>query len=62
MIATDQLIRHLRESIIAGQQLQVLISQIQLVSSSADLYLEDMECNFDYVPDTHITFYNCVVE
>eukprot|EP00957_Ditylum_brightwellii_P003195 243451-Ditylum_brightwellii.AAC.1 len=55
MIATKQLIGHLREKVITGQQLQVLISKVQLVNSSVDLYLKDMVHNFDYVPDTHIT-------
>eukprot|EP00957_Ditylum_brightwellii_P127753 9742821-Ditylum_brightwellii.AAC.1 len=52
MSATEQLIRHLRENVITGQ-LQMLNSQVQLVSGSADLYLKDMD--FDYVPNTHIT-------
>eukprot|EP00957_Ditylum_brightwellii_P158736 12082312-Ditylum_brightwellii.AAC.2 len=55
LIATEQFIGHIQENSMTGQQLQILLSQIQLVSGSATKYLEDMTRNFDYILVTHMT-------
>eukprot|EP00957_Ditylum_brightwellii_P001226 96042-Ditylum_brightwellii.AAC.2 len=50
----EQFIGHLQENILAGQQLQILLNQVKLVSGSACLYLEDVDRDFDYVPSIQL--------
>eukprot|EP00957_Ditylum_brightwellii_P160344 12206056-Ditylum_brightwellii.AAC.1 len=54
-LSIKYLIGHIREGSLTGNHLLVLVSQAQLVSGSSFPYLEEVERNRGYVPDTWLS-------